>query len=128
MNVAWRFDQHSERFGQRASWHTVATPLSSTTRTVCVKSPEGNGLFNQGGNRRRGPSDLRGNTTSSTHDSSPRTHRGLSRLMNAHSGFDSTRTERARQRLNRRSRLADSRRRAAVAKAVADRGPCVPGR
>jgi len=49
--VACRFDQHSERLGQRASWHTVATPLSSTTRTVCPKSPDGSGLFNHAGNR-----------------------------------------------------------------------------
>ena len=58
MNVACRFAQHSVRLGQRASWQTVATPLSATTRLVREKSPEGSGLLSQGGSRR--VDDVRG--------------------------------------------------------------------
>jgi len=55
MNVAVRFDQHSVRFGQRASSHTVATPLAVTTlRVATIPPPAGNGRFSQGGNLRTG--------------------------------------------------------------------------
>lgn len=64
MNVACRFDQHSLRFGQRASSQTVATPLSATTDRVCEKSPDGSGRFNHAGRRRFGASSDDDNTAS----------------------------------------------------------------
>jgi hypothetical protein len=55
MNVACFFAQHSVRFGQRASSHTVATPLSATISFVRANvPPPGIGRFNHGGNRRPG--------------------------------------------------------------------------
>jgi hypothetical protein len=63
MNVAVLCDQHSVRFGQRASSHTVATRLVETTRLVMAISPPiGNGRFSQGGKRRRGVSESEGCT------------------------------------------------------------------
>jgi len=52
MNVAVFLDQHSVRFGQRASSQTVATPLAATTRRVVAITPVGIGRRNHGGNRR----------------------------------------------------------------------------
>ena len=40
MNVAVPRDQHSLRLGQRASSHTVATPLAATTALVPPKDPK----------------------------------------------------------------------------------------
>ncbi|GMV98577.1 MAG: hypothetical protein AMXMBFR83_29260 [Phycisphaerae bacterium] len=61
--MAVRCDQHSVRFGQRASSQTVATPLADTTRRVAASSPpSGNGFFNQAGSRRRGRAGSAGRT------------------------------------------------------------------
>lgn len=55
MNVAAFRDQHSMRFGHRASSQTVATPLRSTTSFVNVRmSPVGRRFLSHGGSRRRG--------------------------------------------------------------------------